>query len=80
MKRLLLVFAHPDDESFSCAGTVAKYVAAGWKVDLICATRGEDGSRGPYVDLPKDQLGDIRQKELQKACVTLGINSITFLG
>jgi len=80
MKRLLLVFAHPDDESFSCGGTVPKYVASGWQVDLICATRGEDGSRGPFTDLPQDQLGDIRQKELQKAGVTLGINSITFLG
>ena len=80
MKRLLLVFAHPDDESFSCGGTVPKYVKAGWQVDLICATRGEDGSRGPYTDLPQDQLGDIRQKELQKAAVTLGVNSITFLG
>jgi LmbE family N-acetylglucosaminyl deacetylase len=80
MKRLLLVFAHPDDESFNCGGTVPKYVKAGWQVDLICATRGEDGSRGPYTDLPQDQLGDIRQKELQKAAVTLGVNSITFLG
>lgn len=80
MKRLLLVFAHPDDESFSCGGTVAKYVKAGWRVDLICATRGEEGSRGPYVNLAHDQLGDIRQKELQKAGITLGINSITFLG
>ncbi|MEK7119429.1 MAG: PIG-L family deacetylase, partial [Patescibacteria group bacterium] len=31
MKKLLLVFAHPDDESFSCGGTVAKYVKAGWE-------------------------------------------------
>jgi LmbE family N-acetylglucosaminyl deacetylase len=80
MKRLLLVFAHPDDESFSCGGTVVKYVADGWKVDLICATRGEDGERGPYKGLPQDQLGGIRQKELQKAGIVLGLNSITFLG
>lgn len=80
MKRLLLVFAHPDDESFSCGGTVAKYVKAGWRVDLICATRGEEGSRGPYLNLPREKLADIRQKELQKAGITLGINSITFLG
>lgn len=69
MKRLLLVFAHPDDESFSCGGTVAKYVEDGWHVDLICATRGE-----------KAGDGDIRQKELQKAGVELGISTITFLG
>ena len=80
MKRLLFVFAHPDDESFSCGGTIAKYVAAGWHVDLMCATRGEEGNRGPFVDLPQNQLGEIRQKELQKAGMVLGISSITFLG
>ena len=47
MKKILLVFAHPDDESFAAAGTVAKYVKAGWEVDLICATRGEKGEAGP---------------------------------
>ncbi len=80
MKRLLLVFAHPDDESFSCGGTVAKYVKAGWHVDLITATRGEAGNVGPYTNISRDQLADIRQKELQKAAITLGIDSITFLG
>jgi N-acetylglucosamine malate deacetylase 2 len=80
MKRLLLVFAHPDDESYSSGGTVAKYVKTGWKVDLISATRGEDGSRGPYISLPQNKLGDIRQKELQKAGIELGISTITFLG
>lgn len=80
MKRLLLVFAHPDDESFSCGGTAAKYVNAGWNVDLICATRGEAGSRGPYVGTSQDHLGDLRQKEMQKAGIALGIHSITFLG
>lgn len=55
-------------------------MAAGWHVDLICATRGEEGSRGPYTDLPQSDLGQIRQKELQKAGVTLGISSVTFLG
>jgi LmbE family N-acetylglucosaminyl deacetylase len=69
MKRLLLVFAHPDDESFSCGGTVAKYVKAGWRVDLICATRGEEGGSG-----------EIRQRELQKAGIALGVSTITFLG
>jgi len=80
MKRLLLVFAHPDDESFSSGGTVAKYVKAGWHVDLLSATRGEEGSRGPFIDVPQNKLGDIRQKELQKAGITLGISTITFLG
>jgi len=80
MKKLLLVFAHPDDESFSTGGTVAKYVKSGWRADLICATRGESGSTGP-VDVPTgEKLGEIRQKELEKAGVILGLSSITFLG
>ncbi len=76
---MLLIFAHPDDESFSCGGTVPKYVRAGWQVDLICATNGEDGSVGPYTNATADTLGSIRQKELEKAAETLGISSVTFL-
>jgi len=38
---LLLVFAHPDDESSPVAGTTAKYTQRGVSIDLICATRGE---------------------------------------
>ncbi len=41
--KLLAIFAHPDDESFSCGGTLARYADAGASVHLICATRGEEG-------------------------------------
>ncbi len=80
MKKMLLVFAHPDDESFSVAGTVAKYVKAGWQVDLICATRGEAGDSGPYEKASDEHLGMIRQKELEGSATLLGISSVTFLG
>jgi N-acetylglucosamine malate deacetylase 2 len=80
MKKILLVFAHPDDESFSAGGTVAKYVKAGWRVDLICATRGEAGQSGVYGNETGEKLGKIRQKEVEKAGAILGISSITFLG
>lgn len=80
MNKLLLVFAHPDDESFSCGGTIAEYVEAGWRVDLLCATRGEEGERGPLVQLAREKVGETRQKELEKAGTVLGIHSITFLG
>lgn len=79
MKKLLLVFAHPDDESFSCAGTVAKYVKAGWEVHLLCATRGEQGETGPYGKLDPKALGEIRQKEVQYAAMLLGIHTVSFL-
>lgn len=67
---MVLVFAHPDDESFVAGATIAKYVKAGWEVDLICATHGEAGGVN----------GGVRQKELEKAGTLLGISTITFLG
>jgi LmbE family N-acetylglucosaminyl deacetylase len=42
-KRILGVFAHPDDESFCAGGTFAKYVATGAEVMVVSATRGEAG-------------------------------------
>lgn len=79
MKRMLCVFAHPDDESFASAATISKYAKAGWEVDLICATRGEKGETGPLGELSPEELGKIRQKELETAGTLLGISSITFL-
>ena len=40
---LLAVFAHPDDESFACGGTLTRYESQGVRVVSICATRGEVG-------------------------------------
>jgi LmbE family N-acetylglucosaminyl deacetylase len=76
--RLLAIFAHPDDESFFCAGTLTKYASQGHEVHLICATRGEQGEiRHPDIDpalYPKGQArGMLRQGELEAACEILGI-------
>ncbi len=80
MQKLLLVFAHPDDESFACGGTIPKYIEAGWEVDILCATRGEAGQAGSLGELTPEKLGEARQKELEKAATLLGIHSITFMG
>lgn len=79
MKRMLLVFAHPDDESFTSAATIAKYAKAGWTIDLISATRGEKGETGSHGEKTPEELGIIRQKELENAASHLGISTITFL-
>ncbi len=44
---LLVVYAHPDDESFGNAGTISRYTATGTAVHYVCATRGESGTVDP---------------------------------
>lgn len=76
MKRtLLVVIAHPDDESFPMGGTLAKYAAEGVRVVLVSATRGEEGI--PGSDPSTTAL--IRQEELISAAEALGIARILFL-
>jgi LmbE family N-acetylglucosaminyl deacetylase len=79
MKKMLLVFAHPDDESFSAGGTIFQYAKNGWHISLITATNGEKGSFGPYTDETGNILGERRQEELKKAAKLLGIEHIEFL-
>ena len=68
-ERMLVILAHPDDESFAVGGTLAKYVHQGIQVVLLTATRGEAGIPGtePMV------AGEIREKELLQAAKHLGI-------
>lgn len=81
---LVAVFAHPDDESFTCGGTLAKAAAEGHNVTLICATRGEEGEIiHPDIDAeayPKgDARGRLRTEELRTTCQALGIHPPIFL-
>jgi LmbE family N-acetylglucosaminyl deacetylase len=72
-----MVLAHPDDESFFAAGTIARLVADGVRVGLICATRGE---RGATCDLcAVDELPRVREAELREAAGILGIHELEFL-
>ena len=59
MKRILIIMAHPDDETFSVGGTIAKYVKAGSEVSLLCATRGEAGASGGR-SVKTGELAEIR--------------------
>jgi len=73
---LLVVLAHPDDESFGLGGTLAKYAAEGARVALICATRGEAG----IAAMSPEEAGQVREQELRAAAATLGIAEVRFLG
>ncbi|HEY2507119.1 MAG TPA: N-acetyl-1-D-myo-inositol-2-amino-2-deoxy-alpha-D-glucopyranoside deacetylase [Streptosporangiaceae bacterium] len=84
-KRLLLVHAHPDDESIETGATMAKYAAAGAQVTLVTCTLGELGEVIPpeLAQLAADQrggLGEYRIGELAAACEALGIADHRFLG
>ncbi|MFC5287259.1 N-acetyl-1-D-myo-inositol-2-amino-2-deoxy-alpha-D-glucopyranoside deacetylase [Actinokineospora guangxiensis] len=83
--RLLLVHAHPDDESLWTGGTIARYAAAGVQVTLVTCTLGEEGeiipeSLAQLAAHAADQLGGYRVGELRAACAALGVSDHRYLG
>jgi LmbE family N-acetylglucosaminyl deacetylase len=78
-RRLLAVFAHPDDETFGAGGTLALYARRGVEVHLVCATRGELGEAPPgWKGFPT--IGAMRESELQCAASVIGLAGVHFLG
>jgi N-acetylglucosamine malate deacetylase 2 len=76
VRRLLFIGAHPDDETFFAAGTMAKYVAAGAQVSVVCATRGERGKTSDFCCV--DDLPQVREQELIDAMTILGVTDVQF--
>lgn len=73
-RSVLAVFAHPDDESLCCGGTLARLADEGMRVIVISASHGERGAQtGPARD---DALGRIRAGEIRAAAATLGIGQL----
>jgi N-acetyl-1-D-myo-inositol-2-amino-2-deoxy-alpha-D-glucopyranoside deacetylase len=81
-RRLLLVHAHPDDESIGTGATMARYAAEGAHVTLVTCTLGEMGEIIPPAlqHLTPEALGEYRIDELQAACEALGVDDHRFLG
>lgn len=78
-KKILVVLAHPDDESFGMGGTLAYYSKAGVEVHLVCATRGEAGEVAPEMLEGWDSIAQLREHELRCAAETLGLSVVHFL-
>lgn len=83
--RMLLVHAHPDDETINNGATMAMYAALGAEVTLITCTRGEEGEvlvpeLAHLASTQSDTLGEHRIVELAKAMKSLGIKDHRFLG
>jgi N-acetyl-1-D-myo-inositol-2-amino-2-deoxy-alpha-D-glucopyranoside deacetylase len=84
-RRMLLVHAHPDDETINNGATMARYVAEGAAVTLLTCTLGEEGEvLVPELELlavdHADQLGGYRISELSAAMAALGVTDWRFLG
>lgn len=76
---ILSIWAHPDDETFACAGIMAAAVRNGQKVICITVTRGEAGTCD-QSRWPAEQLGRIRDQELQAALNIIGVTEHFWLG
>lgn len=84
-RRLLLVHAHPDDETITTGGTIARYLAEGAEVTVVTCTLGEEGEVigrrwAGLVAGEADQLGGYRILELTAALAELGEIEPVFLG
>jgi LmbE family N-acetylglucosaminyl deacetylase len=78
--RLMVVVAHPDDETFGCGSLLLTAVAVGWRTTVVCATRGEGGEPTAETDLSHATLGDVREAELRRAAAVMGVAEVILLG
>ncbi len=72
---LLVVVAHPDDESFGCGSVLLHAAANGFRTAVLCATRGDSGES--RVDT--GDLGSVREAELREAARILGVGDVRLL-
>ncbi|MFF4748926.1 N-acetyl-1-D-myo-inositol-2-amino-2-deoxy-alpha-D-glucopyranoside deacetylase [Streptomyces sp. NPDC002514] len=81
-RRLLLVHAHPDDESINNGATMARYAAQGVQVTLVTCTLGERGEVIPpqLRHLTGPALGAHRLTELRAALREVGVEDVRLLG
>ena len=76
-KRILEVFAHPDDPEFFAGATFAKWAADGASITFVIATSGDKGSADPQMTAEK--LAQIREEEERQAAAVLGVEQVVFL-
>lgn len=80
-KHVLVVFPHPDDETFGCGGTIAIFKKAGVPVTYLCGTLGQMGrNMGRPFFATRESLPHVREAELEEACQALGIDRLIKLG
>jgi LmbE family N-acetylglucosaminyl deacetylase len=76
VKRVLCVFAHPDDADFGAGGTIARWVAEGLEVSYLLVTRGDTGG---FDETPREQMPLLREAEQRAAATAVGVEQVEFL-
>lgn len=80
-RQVLIVFPHPDDEAFSCAGVVRQMTKRDIPVTYACLTLGEMGRNlGNPPFATRESLPEIRRVELQNAAKAMGIQDLRMMG
>ena len=75
---ILAIFAHPDDLTLFCAGTIAKWAEERHNIYTLCVTTGDVGTL--RTDLTKKDVAEMREKELRAANEILGVKDTIMLG
>jgi LmbE family N-acetylglucosaminyl deacetylase len=78
--RLMVVVAHPDDETYGCGSLLLRAAAAGQTTAVCCATRGDAGEWPADLALPAGGLAEQREHELYAAADALGVSRVDVLG
>ena len=77
MNRMMVVVAHPDDETFGCGSLLLHAAATGMVTAVLCATRGEAGEA---TEGTRGDIGAVREAETRSAAKILGVKEVEFLG
>jgi LmbE family N-acetylglucosaminyl deacetylase len=78
-RRLLVVVAHPDDETFGCGSLLLRAADAGQTTAVCCATRGDAGEWPEDLVLPPGGIAEQRERELYAAAEALGVGPVEVL-
>src|SRR5574340_1287963 len=79
-KIAMSIHAHPDDQEFTVAGTLARWARLGTQVISVCITSGDSGSNDPSRGIDyKPILAALREQEQRAANAVLGIQESVFM-
>ncbi|MBC7870298.1 MAG: PIG-L family deacetylase, partial [Chitinophagaceae bacterium] len=77
VRRVMGIFAHPDDPEFFSGATFARWAAEGAEIIFVLATSGDKGSADP--EMTHERLAAIREEEESNAAKALGVKEVIFL-